>query len=176
MSLITCLNWNWYVVLACVDLIIDPLIHNNILQLWLAGYMYMGRSSVGAWVVLSGVAGEYKLFFFSFFLTWVDHSVFNTVLPWCPGLSVQTVGHYSNQNWLWGLWHSLHLPQWSEQQWKHCHAAPLFRYSTFGYFVVEQALDTSILRLYKQMKPLSFVRVLHGALSRTIWRGKTKLP
>ncbi len=32
-----------------------------------------------------------------------------------------------------------------------------------------QALDTSILRLYKRMKPLSFVLVLHRAFLRTIW-------
>ncbi len=41
-----------------------------------------------------------------------------------------------------------------------------------------QALDTFILRLtvYKRMKPLSFLCVLHGALLRTIWTGKTMLP
>ncbi len=34
-------------------------------------------------------------FFFLSYLTWVDHSMYNTVLPWCPGWGVQTVWNYT---------------------------------------------------------------------------------
>ncbi len=53
------------------------------------------------------------IFLFSY-LTWVDHSVFDTVhtdLSWCPWWGVQTVRCYPDRNWLWGLCHPLHLPQ-----------------------------------------------------------------
>ncbi len=44
------------------------------------------------------------------YLTWVDHSVYNTVFPWFPGWAVRTVRRYPDRNWLRGLWHPLHLP------------------------------------------------------------------
>ena len=54
-------------------------------------------------------------------LTWVNNSVFNIVLPWCPVwgvLGVQTlctVWCYPDHNWLQGLCHPLYLPHMSDK-------------------------------------------------------------
>ena len=41
------------------------------------------------------------------YLTWVAHSVFNTVLPMTV-LYKQSLGHYTDQNWLCDLCHPMH--------------------------------------------------------------------
>ncbi len=40
--------------------------------------------------------------------------VYNTVLPWFSGLGEQTVRRYCDRNWLWGLYHPLHLAHKSD--------------------------------------------------------------
>ena len=61
-------------------------------------------------------SGRLTTFFCRYFLnlTWVDHSEYNTVLPWFPVWNVQTVTRYPDRNWLPGLCHPLHLPHKSD--------------------------------------------------------------
>ncbi len=74
------------------------------------------------WVVLirKWPTREYTctiLFFFYLYisyLTWVDHSVYNTVFPWFLRWGLQTVRRYPDRNWLRGLCHPLHLPNKSD--------------------------------------------------------------
>ncbi len=53
------------------------------------------------------------LFVLVYFVLNLDRP-FNTVLAWLPESGVQTVKCYPDQNWLWGLWHPLYLPQKSD--------------------------------------------------------------
>ncbi len=43
---------------------------------------------------------NYFFIFFLSYLTWVDHPVYNTVLPWFPGWGVQIIRRYPDRNWL----------------------------------------------------------------------------